>query len=341
MGKKTKVVPYTDLNEDDLRDLTPYGMIVSFPEMPYGIPASAKVQAMKTIMSGEPETRPVTAAIGREVSDGEMLRLADVGFAAAGSAYRPVPEPLSRNAAAVVRTKSGNGHGGLNGILHSFRTAGQAVRNIKAAAFYLTTAQIARLAVILAAVLLPQVPLLDEVVILVWGLLFDFAAVLVMAFERDGELSGENEKIPSTGRFVPIHIRRAAGIGLAWGLSAPAMILLLKLLYSRFPLRFSGGKEIPLLVGTLLLCGLVIASESMKSGSLFRNVRINYAFFGFLLMTVVLVPVLMLTPFGAAWIGGKPCGWMALFSLIPAAVILVVWEIVKRRQKKSKKGKST
>lgn len=350
MGKKTKVVPYTELKEDDLRDLSPYGMIVSFPEMPYGVPSSAKAEAMKTIMTGETETRPVTAAVGREVSDGEMLRLADIGFAAAGSAYRPVPEPLSRNAAAVVRPAADplapeNGHGGLSGILQSFRTAGQAVRNIKAAAFYLTTAQISRLAVILAAVLLPQVPLLDEVTILVWGLLFDFAAVLVMAFEQDGDVWNGNEKMPS-GRFVPIRIRRAAGIGLAWGLSAPALILLVKLLYSRAPLRFSGGKEITLLVGALLLCGLVIASESMKQGSLFRHVRINYAFCGFLLITVILVPVLMLTPFGAAWIGGKPCGWAALFALIPAAAILIVWEIAKAVKRKknaalSRKEKST
>ena len=334
MGKKTKVIPYTELKEDDLRDLSPYGMIVSFPEMPYGIPSSAKAEAMKTIMAGDAETRPVTAAVGREVSDGEMLRLADIGFAAAGSAYRPVPEPLSRNAVAVVCPSTANGHGGLDGILRSFRTAGQAVRNIKAAAFYLTTAQIARLAVILAAVLLPQVPLLNEGTILVWGLLFDFAAVLVMAFEQGEDNPAANEKTPPTGRFVPIRIRRAAGVGLAWGLSAPATVLLVKLLYSRFPLRFSGGKEITLLVGALLLCGLVTASESMKQGSLFRHIRVNYAFFGFLLMTVVLVPVLMLTPFGAAWIGGKPCGWMAVFALIPAAVMLAVWEISKALKKK-------
>ena len=121
------------------------------------------------------------------------------------------------------------------------------------------------------------------------------------------------------------------------------MILLVKLLYLRFPLRFSGGKEITLLVGTLLLCGLVIASESMKRGSLFRHVRINYACFGFLLMTVILVPVLMLTPFGAALVGGKPCGWMALYALIPAAGILAVWEIVKafRQKKRKKEEKST
>ena len=334
MGKKTKVIPYTELKEDDIRGLSPYGMIVSFPEMPYGIPSSAKAEAMKTIMAGDAETRPVTAAVGREVSDGEMLRLADIGFAAAGSAYRPVPEPLSRNAAAVVCPSTANGHGGLDGILRSFRTAGQAVRNIKAAAFYLTTAQIARLAVILAAVLLPQVPLLNEGTILVWGLLFDFAAVLVMAFEQGEDNPAANVKTPPTGRFVPIRIRRAAGIGLAWGLSAPATVLLVKLLYSRFPLRFSGGKEITLLVGALLLCGLVTASESMKQGSLFRHIRVNYAFFGFLLMTVVLVPVLMLTPFGAAWIGGKPCGWMAVFALIPAVVMLAVWEISKALKKK-------
>ncbi|MBQ9994975.1 MAG: hypothetical protein IJP32_01275, partial [Clostridia bacterium] len=84
---------------------------------------------------------------------------------------------------------------------------------------------------------------------------------------------------------------------------------------------------------------LVMASECMKRGSLFRHVRINYAFFGFALMTIVLVPLVLLTKFGAAWVGGKPCGFEALFSLIPAAVMLVVWEIIKavRKRKKAKK----
>ena len=333
MSRKTKVIPYTELEEHDVRDLTVHGMIVSFPDMKYGIPASLKSEVMKKIMADE--QRPVTAAVGREVSDLEVLRQADIGFAAAASAYRPVPEPLSRSAAAVLRPLSRSGKGGFAGILRSFRIAGQAVRNIKAAAFYMTSAQVARLAVILAAVLLPQVPLLDEVTILVWGLLFDFAAVLMMAFEQDDDVPHDTSE--RSGKFIPISIRKALGMGLAWGLSAPALVLALKLLKPYLHLRFDAGKDITLLVGTLLLCGLVMASESMKRGSLFRHVRVNYAFLGFVLMTVVLTPVILLTPFGAAWIGGKPCGIYALFALIPAGVMLVVWEIVKALRRRKNK----
>ncbi len=336
MNKKTKVVPYTELQESDLRELSESGMIVSFPEMKYGIPASMKSEVMKKIMAGEKENRPVTAAVGHEVSDLDVLRQADIGFASASSPYRPVPEPLSRSAAAVVRPLSGTGRGGLGGILRSFRIARQAVRNIKAAAFYMTSAQVARLAVILSAVLLPQVPLLDEVSILVWGLLFDFAAVLVMAFEHDDDVP--RDVMEKTGKFIPISIRKAVGAGLGWGLSAPALVFVLKLLRPVFRLRFDAGADITLLAGTLLLCGLVMASECMKRGSLFRHVRINYAFFGFALMTVVLVPLILLTPFGAAWVGGKPCGLYALLALIPASVMLAVWEIVKAVQRK-KRGK--
>jgi hypothetical protein len=81
-----------------------------------------------------------------------------------------------------------------------------------------------------------------------------------------------------------------------------------------------------------------MASECMKRGSLFRHVKINYAFFGFALMTVILVPVILLTPFGAAWVGGKPCGIYSLSALIPAAVMLAVWEIAKAvgRKKRAK-----
>ena len=337
MSKKTKVVPYTELKESDIRDLSVHGMIVSFPEMKYGIPASMKAEVMKKIMAGDRETRPVTAAVGRDVSDLDVLRQADVGFASAASAYRPVPEPLSRCAAAVVRPLSKTGRGGLDGILRSFRIARQAVRNIKAAAFYMTSAQIARLAVILAAVLLPQIPLLNEVSILVWGLLFDFAAVLVMAFEHDDDVP--REEADRTGKFMPISIRSAVGAGLGWGLSAPLLTVLLKLVQPEFHLRFEVGEDVSLLVGTLFLCGLVMASESMKRGSLFRHVRINYAFFGFALMTAAAVPLIFLTKFGAAWTGGKPCGFEALFALIPAVLMLAVWEIVKSVRRKKKKSR--
>ena len=334
MNRKTRVVPYAELRESDMEDLTENGMIVAFPEMQYGIPASMKSEAMRKIMAGNADSRPVTAAVGHEVSDLDVLRQADIGFAAASSAYRPVPEPLSRCAAAVVRPLSKTGHGGLGGILRSFRIARQAVRNIKAAAFYMTSAQIARLAVILSAVLLPEVPLLDETSILVWGLLFDFAAVLVTAFEHDDDVP--RDAAEKTGKFIPISIRKAAAAGLGWGLSAPALVLVLKLLPQRFHLRPGAGQDITLLAGTLLLCGLVMASECMKRGSLFRHVRINYAFFGFALMTAVLVPLILLTPFGAAAVGGRPCGILALMPLIPAAVMLAVWEIVKAAERKKK-----
>lgn len=336
MNKKTKVVLYTELESSMFDGLSPHGMIVSFPEMKYGIPASAKSEAMKKIMAGDKDTRPVTAAVGREVSDVDVLQLADIGFTAAASAYRPVPEPLSRNAAAVICPMAKNGRGGLAGLLRSVKAAGQAVRNIRAAAFYLTSAQIARLAVILTAVLIPAVPLLDEVTILVWGLLFDFAAVLVMAFEYDGNVPMDDAK--RTGKFIPISIRKALGAGLAWGLSAPVLVVLLKLAEGVLPpklgLKLGNGEDITLLVGSLLLCGLVMASESMKTGSLFRHVRVNYAFFGFSLMTLVLTPVVLFTKFGSAWVGGKPCGPSALLALIPAAGMLAVWEIVKAARKK-------
>ncbi len=339
MGKRTKVVPYSELEASMLDGLSTAGMIVAFPEMKYGIPASLKSDVMKKIMAGEPGTRPVTAAIGRDVSDLDVLQMADIGFTAAASAYRPVPEPLSRNAAAVVCPAAKNGRGGLAGLLRSVKMAGQALRNIKAAAFYLTSAQIARLAVILSAVLFPTIPLLDTVEILVWGLLFDFAAVLMMAFETDENLPIRETQ--RTGKFLPISIRTSVGAGLAWGLSGSVTILLLNLLPKILPpqlgLSLQNGEEIPFLCGTILLCGLVMASESMKTGSLFRHVRVNYAFFGFALMTIILTPLILFTGFGASWVGGKPCGLAGLFAFLPALGFLAVWEIVKAARKKKEK----
>lgn len=334
MNKKTKVVPYNELEPAMLRGLSTSGMIVAFPAMKYGIPASLKSDVMKKIMSADDP--PVTAAIGRDVSDLDVLQQADIGFTAAASAYRPVPEPLSRNAAAVVCPAAKNGRGGLAGILRAIQFAEQALHNIKAAAFYLMSAQVARLAVILAAVIFPTVPLFNDVTILIWGLLFDFAAVLVMAFENGEHLP--SRKTERTGKFLSISIRHSVGAGLAWGLSAPAILLLVKLLEPILPpklgLNLRNGEELSFLVGALLLCGLTMASESMKTGSLFRHVRVNSAFLGFAGMTLVLVPLVLFTKFGAAWVGGKPCGPVGLLALLPAAEILAVWEFMKAVHKK-------
>ncbi|MGN1345393.1 MAG: hypothetical protein ACI4V1_01295, partial [Eubacteriales bacterium] len=95
------------------------------------------------------------------------------------------------------------------------------------------------------------------------------------------------------------------------------------------------GQSITLLAVALLLCGFVTASETMKRGSFFRRVRVNYAFFGFALLSAVLAPLLLLTKFGASWVGGKPCGLLSLFALLPALVLFGGWEAAKwvRRRK--------
>lgn len=317
-NKRTKVVPYTELKESDLSDLSTDGMIVSFPDMKYGIPASAKSSVMRLIMSGERE-KP-TAAVGRDVSDVDVLRAADVGIAAASSVYRPIPEPLSRVAAAVVRPQTETGRGGLSGILRARRIAGQAVSNLGSAAFYMTAAQVARLVVILSAVLLPWVPLLNETSILSWGLLFDFAAVLVMAFEHG---------VPTDSRTSHFEPGRAVLWGLLWGILPPLLVVLTRLVHLPPLLRVGDGADRTLLVASLLLCGLVMASESMKKGSLFRSVRVNYAFFCFFVMTVLWLLFIMLTKTGASLIGGAVCKGGALLVPAPALIVLAVWEGVK------------
>lgn len=322
MSKKTKVVPYTELDGADLKNLTSDGMIVSFPEMKYGIPASAKAEVMKKLISDEDS--PTTAAVGTEVGDTDVLRAAHIGIAVSASEYRPIPEPLSRVAAAVVYPALHTGRGGLSGILRARKIAREAVSNLTSAAFYITVAQIARLAAVMASVLIPELPLLNETAILSWGLLFDFAAVLVMAFERDG---GRHR----AGKKVPVNLGRAAAVGAMWGIMPVLLTMVLKLTGA---VRFGAGEDTTLFVGALLLCCPIAASEIMKKGSLFRHVRINYAFFAFAIATVCASLVIMLTGWGATRIGGRPCGLTSLYAFIPPAIMALVYELWKKLGKR-------
>lgn len=318
MSKKTKVVPYTEIDGVDFSTLSTDGMIVSFPEMKYGIPASAKADVMKKLMSGE--NVPITAAVGTDVSDVDVIRMSNVGIAVSASEYRPIPEPLSRVSAAVVYPELRTGRGGLSGVLRARRIAGEAVGNLGSAAFYITSAQIARLCAVLASVLIPTLPLLNETMILFWGLLFDFAAVLVMAFERDGGMR-------KSGKFTPVSFGRAAAVGGIWGVSPVILTLILKSVKS---VRLGAGEDLTLFAGALLFCCPIVALEIMKKGSLFRHVRVNYASFGFFAAAISGILLMMLTNFGSARIGGKPCGVVSLFALIPAVIMLVVFEIYKK-----------
>lgn len=331
-NKKTLRINASQLNDDIVDSVGMDGMIVSFADVQKTFLATAYSNAMKIVMhdrvSGadkllqeEDEAAPLTAAVGRETWDSGVLAAADIGIATARSKIRTVPEILTKNATVIVHREGGKaveaGFGGLGGIVRAMRMSSRVLCNISAAKFYLTASQIARLVVILSAVLF-DIPLLSAVFILIWGLLFDFAAVLMMSFEKYDDSvirrdEGHHETVAS------------AVVGVCWGVLVSSLLPALRFLGIFLGFSFDETVALAILSSAIVLSGAVLAFLSVKLMSRCKNSHINTAGLLFLAATIVLAFVL--TTVDASVIGGAECGWFALFALIPAVIIAGAFKI--------------
>lgn len=331
--KKTTIVTPEELDGVKNKDFSSGGLIVARKADTNGASSPNRKQDIVKLLKRDDK---VTAVFGRDISDTEALRQADISFVAAKSAIRPIPEPLSREAA-VVTASENPGHGGLHSMTGAISAAIQAIKNIKSAAFYITASQTARFIIILSSILF-DLPFLDDVAILSWGLLYDFAAILVMAFEYEKTNRREDCVIADGKGRLPISIWQSFALGLMWGVINAASIIPARLLAPLMKIQLTEGGEISLLAGGIILSALVMSCEIMKTGSLLKRTRLNYAFFCFAVFSVFLAAVTMLTKVGADFIGGEPCMKAAPFALIPSVIVFAVWELIKLIHRKRKQN---
>ncbi len=340
-NKKTKLIRYADLDKFRWDTLDLNGMIVSFAELEDAYLSSAYVRAVKNIKRGlkkaseydvEEGPGPKLSVVGMEVSDGGALSRANTGYAVVRSKYRNVPESLLKNASAVIDTsdkRCENGFGGVVGIARAVKAACRMLRNIESAKRYLTASQCARLVVMLAAILF-GIPLMSAVFILLWGLIYDFAAVLVMSFERSDGEKPRFENARST-------ILSILG-GIAWGAVTAAVVPLAELV-TRLTgkIALTDGQIMSIMTASILIAGVVISAELTRQSSLISKYKLNMAQFLFAVASVVLALVLMFTGVGSAVIGGEICGWQAVFAIVPAVLAFAVSEIAKLMLGKKRK----
>ena len=330
------------------------GVLVAFDAIGDAYLGSAYARAMTSLIggrdallrigSGRRKSRerrgdvPVIAAVGMEAWDAGVLGRADVGFAVSGSRLRAVPESIARGAAVVIHPDSARtepGCGGLRGVAEAVRSARCALANTAFTRFYLLAAQTARLVLMLTAVL-GLIPLPSPVFILLWGLLFDFGAVLVRAFGRDEE-AGETD--PDEREERPAMIA-ALLTGLMWGGLLALGLWLAGTFLPKIPLfsSFSGesGTLRSFLSGTALLSGLVISAECGRQGSILAPRSIHTAEVLFTVLSAVLSLWILFSVSGAALTEGTPCGPAGLFALIPPLAVFAAAELLKlRRRRKS------
>ncbi len=313
-NKRTRVIPYSELCsgfDEGASD----GVIVSFEGIRDSELGAAYSSAMDKLSQG-----PVTAVAAKKKQFAKAFAKADIGFVISRYFLRPIPEQLSKNAAVAVypeKSKSGHEFGGLSGIVHAIKLAQRAKRNTESARYYLTASQVARLIVILSAVVF-ALPMPSPVFILMWGLIFDFLAVLTAAFDGDDE---KTDKMPRGNACAVLF---GVLIGALYSVTVP----LINVVAGALSIPVSDGIT-PIISASLILCGLVLAYHSIKRGSLFGMREVNVSFLAFACTSVLLVLLTLFTSGGAALSGGSPCPALAAFALIPPIVLLLIFEITK------------
>ena len=335
--RDTQVIPFAEWNairaKEILsdRDNAKRGLIVSFEDIGDQYLGGAFVQAMTALGAADGEA--VIAAVGREAWDAGALGRADYGLAVSRSKTRAVPDALARNAAAVIYPDAGcaAGFGGLDGVVLSARTAQRVLTNTEAAKFYLTASQCARLLTVLAAIL-GWIPLLGAVFLLVWGLIFDFAAMLVQAFDRTGR---SPRKRPRGKEAESADRRRtlwAIVSGILWGLPLAALPILFRFAPGLNEL-WTAESARAMLSSAAILSGLAFSAECGAEGSLFAKREFNLAQAVFALTSALFAVWILFTGTGAAAVGGLPCGPEGLCAVLPAACVLLAAELRKAVQK--------
>ncbi|MBQ4097236.1 MAG: cation-transporting P-type ATPase [Clostridia bacterium] len=324
-NKNTKIIPISSLTGGYDEDATD-GVIVSFEGVAEEKLPAAYASAMDKLSEGG-----VTAALAKRKPHARAFSKADVGFAVSRGSIRPIPELISKFASVAVypsKSESQNEFGGFSGVIYAMRLACRAKRNTSSARFYLTASQIARLIVILASVLF-ALPMPSPVFILIWGLIFDFLAVVSMAFSDEDSVTDD----------MPKNVLASIAVGALLGALSVAWIPLANVLASRLATAVTAEALTSVMAGAIILSSLVLFYHSIKRGSLFASREINLAHLVFVISAVVLAMLVMFTGFGASIAGAVPCPTYAAFAILPAMVILAVLEatklvFVKREQKK-------
>jgi magnesium-transporting ATPase (P-type) len=312
------------------------GAVISFAEDEKRHIASAYAKAMKTVMHNRAsdtdkilqdadEAAPITAAVGRETRDSGVTAAADIGIAAARSNLRTIPTTLSANSSVIIhseRKKSAqSGFGGFDSVVRAVDSASVMFANMESAKAYLTASQCARLIVLTAAVFL-GIPFLSAVFLLIWGLLFDFAAILMMAFTSPESRIGGNFRTADGKRRIGQVVS-----GSVWGVSVSGWCVLLPVVMRILGLGFGNGEITAILEASVILCGALYAFTSLKNTYSDAKLRIPMAGVMFFGGTAVLV--LILTFADIPVIGAAFCGFGSLLALVPALVPLCMFAVEK------------
>lgn len=268
--------------------------------------------------------------------------LAPIGAATAGIALSDAADVLKMRSDAVspVATSAGSSGGepearlpqvsfrsGLPAIAASVAYAKRAYRNISNIANYLLTSQAARIFAVLMTVI-TGMGAVEAEMILLWGLIFDFFAVLVLAFERPGEnaLADKNDVYERLSHPLS-RLGTTSFFGLLWAGST----MLAAWLYTGADDMKSSVIFVSVLISLVVVCG-----EHRSEYPAFSRKR-QICLPPLLLAAAsaaVIVAVTILPSAASLFSVTRPDAAALCFAVIPAAVLLGAYELARAVRRK-------
>ncbi len=227
----------------------------------------------------------------------------------------------------IVSEPDHDGTGGFNAMIDAILCSKSVYYNLSRMLKYMIASQVAKLGIVLLSVVLGFAALTPPQ-ILFCGLVIDFAAMIIIAFEKDDHsLLAASTQVSEKLEKPFARNADSVLIGILW-----VVVTVLSMLYM-FKYRMITVEQIPTccFLG-LLLSQLSMLNECKREKSVFdRNVRVNGAYMTMLAVLAVFFALVFLLPAIGNLFGVRAISLYAVFgTVLPTIVITLFYEIQKR-----------
>lgn len=220
-----------------------------------------------------------------------------------------------------------SGTGGFNAITGALMCAKGIYQNLLRMTKYLMVSQLSRILLVLYGVI-SGTTLLSPAQILICGLIVDFAAVLIISFERplpDILSSKDNAEKILNHPFTSYP--QSIMFGLFWG----AATVLMQILLFRYSVITSADQALSCSFFSYVMTQLVVLNETIRERSILRpNIKLNRVYTVSLLVIVsILILCILIPEFGIMLqvVRFPAMAWCGVFA-VPVSV-LILYEIYK------------
>lgn len=320
----------------------------------YSVYEGLTVSQKRNLVQYLQESGEVVGVLARRLDEMPLLNDADVGFSqsvtlsgkgrksgvdAAERRIMPIfsksphvntisgCEALKFISDVIISVADKAGRGGFNAIINAISFAKVIYLNLLRMVRYLIVSQCARGFAVLYSVVTHK-SLLTPLQILFCGLIIDFLAVIIIAFERPSSDILKNKTDVEKKLINPLtHNMESVLFGLAWG----AVTAILPQILTDFAIITTPAQALTCSFISLIIIQIVILNETVRETSIFMpNISINGIS---MLVTAglgVFITICVLFPFIGEIFGIVPIGWLAWLSVITAALfVLIVYELYK------------